>query len=597
MANTTERLNISELDFQNIKDNLKAFIGSQEQFTGYDFSGSAFDILFDILSYNTYYNAFYMNMLSNEAFLDTATTRDAVVSKAKAIGYTPRSPQAARAIVSLAIDTGNATPSSVLIDKYTSFTAVVGTTPYNFLTTNAYTVFPDDNGVYAITDVKLAQGQVFSQQFTVDTANTDQRFVLLNNQVDTTLLEVYVKTSNLSSNVHTYTRSNDITTLSPTSNVYFLQETSNGHFEVLFGDNAFGRKLQDFNVVTIVSIITEGADANGARSFSSIGGVGGYNAIVTSTQTAYGGGDRETIEKIKYNAPKYYETQNRLVTANDYKVWLLSQYADADSITTWGGEDNDPPVYGKVFIAVKPKYGLYLTEQAKLEIINDYLKPKNIVSVTPEIVAPDYIYLKLNSRVIFDLKATNLSASELRSKIITDVLNFNSTTLALFDRTFRFSEYLRVIDNSDRAIISNDTRLTVAKKIDIFTNAIVNYDIDFGNRIFHPTEEYNGTLSSSFFSYIDTDGINYSNCTLYDKAGLVYVRDAQTELVLNTPSVGTINYLTGKIQLSGFNPYALSTEQLELIVRTDSNDVSAQRQQIILITEENLTINMIQELF
>lgn len=591
------KLNISELDFQSIKTNLKAFMASQSEFSGYDFEGSTFDILFDILAYNTHYNAYYMNMLASESFLDTAMLRNSVVSKAKAIGYTPKSVYAPRASISLAIDTGGANPSSFVLDKYVRFNTTIDDVNYTFSTSNSYIVYPNTDGNYIVDNVELIQGVPTTYRYTANTSDVNQKFLLQNANTDVTTLQVSIKTSNTSSNVFVYERALDITSLKSDSNVYFLSESLDGQFEVSFGDNVFGRAISDGNIVILTSIVTEGAAANKANKFTLLDTVAGYtNTVVVTNASAYGGADRESINEIKFNAPLFYDTQNRLVTAQDYSSWLLSSYSDAASITSWGGETNDPPVYGKVFVAIKPKSGLQLTETAKENIITNFIKPKNIVTITPEIVPPSYTYIMLNVQAKYNNKLINKSVNIIKNNIVSSIVNYSENNLSLFEKVFRFSRITRLIDNTDIAITSNVTTIILKKYLDVIVNNALNYTVKFSNKLYHPFSGYIGTLKSTYFTYYDEEGNEQANSQLDDFDGVLRVVNLNTgNRVVVAANVGTISYITGQVNLISFSPTYIAGNQLEIYVQPESTDIRPIREEILLINASDVIVNMVQD--
>ena len=407
MADVASKLEVSELDFDTIKTNLKNFLSDQNEFADYDFDASGLSVLLDLLAYNTHYNAFYLNMIANEMFLDTASIRSSVVSRAKHLGYTPVSQKGAKAFVDITITPAN-TPATIIIEKDTQFTATVNGISYTFCTANSATVNVNANGIYTSANVELTQGVPLTHKYTANTNDPDQRYLLPNANTDTSTLTVKIQTSATNSNLYTYAAANDTTTVNSTANVYYLEEDEEGRFEVLFGDDVIGRKLAMGNIVILSSLVSDGAEPNGAKTFVPVSGVGGYSNVVVSTVTnGVGGAERDSISTIKFNAPRNYQAQNRAVTINDYKRLLERDYPAAESIVAWGGEDNDPPVYGKVYLAVKPQTGLTLSTSTKAFIADTVLGNRNIVSITPEVVDPDYMYVTVTSSVKYDSTKTN----------------------------------------------------------------------------------------------------------------------------------------------------------------------------------------------
>lgn len=590
-TNSTKR--VTELDFDNIKQNLITFLRSQQEFKGYDFTGSSFNVLLDILAYNTHYNAFYLNMVANEMFLDSALLRNSVVSKAKALGYTPRSVIGAQATIDLEIFPQGVQPASITIDKNTEFLSTVNDITYVFNTSNSVTINKESNRYYA-NNVALKQGVFTSYQYTANTNDPDQKFILPNANTDTSTLVVKLKDSVGSSNTHVYTKANNITTVNSTSNIYFIQESTDGLFEVTFGDGVYGRKLQSGNIVVLDALISEGELVNGAQTFLPASNVGGYtNVSVTTIASSYAGAARESIDSIKFNAPRHYETQNRAVTVNDYRRILTAEYADVDSITVWGGEDNDPPVYGKVFIAIKPKSGLTLTDAGK-DGVKSLIAKRKIVTVTPEIVEPDYTYMNFNCTVKYnDLVSTN-SAAVIANNVKNTIVSFGTDELSNFDLRFRYSKLTAKIDNVEPSILNNLLNLTLTKKVNVTANTTANYNINFANEIYHPNDTYEGAVDSTTFTYDDGLGVTQSDCKIDDANTVIRVTRVVngTKLVIAN-NVGSVNYTLGTINLVSFSPKALTGDTLDITVTPASSDIAPVREQILLIEAEDVTVTTI----
>ena len=360
------KLEISELDFDGIKANLKNFLSQQDEFRDYDFEGSGMAVLLDMLAYNTHYLGFNANMLANEMFLDSADLRASVVSKAKQVGYTPTSSIAPTAVIDVVVN--NASGASLTMSRGTQFSTTVNGTAYNFVNNADLSITPVD-GVYKFSNVDIFEGTYLNFKYTVNTSDTDQRFIIPNDNVDTTTLTVKVQESSSDSTTNTYTLATGITGLDSTSKVYFLQEVENGRYEVYFGDGVLGKAVADGNIIIMDYINTNRTEANGATTFTLNGSIGGFStATVTTVSNASGGADPESITSIKYNAPRDYTSQDRAVTADDYKVLVKSLYANAQAVQVYGGEDAETPDYGKVYISIKAKSGANLTETTKSSI-------------------------------------------------------------------------------------------------------------------------------------------------------------------------------------------------------------------------------------
>ena len=596
------KLNISELDFAKIKENLTGFLSSQAEFVGYNFKGSSFDVLLDVLSYNTHYNAFYANMVANEMFLDSATLRNSVVARAKHLGYLPRSAKGSKSIVTLTITPADS-PAVISIPKNTQFQGEVGGVSYIWCTQNSHSVNINANGVYTVADVTLSQGIPSTFRYTVNTGDTDQRFLLPNANTDTDQLTVTVQVSASDTDSTVHTKANDITTINSTSTIYFLEEAEDGKYEIQFGDGVLGKAVSNGNIVILSSLICDGNTTNDAKSFSVVSEVGGYsNVKVETTSAATGGAPSADIDEIKFNAPKSYESQNRCVTIFDYVTTIKSDYTGADAVVAWGGEDADPPVYGKVYVAIKPTSGAVLTESAKTLVKDTILNKRNIVGISPEIVDPDYMYLKVNSTVKYDSGRTTNSASILKSTVSTAVTDFGDTNLKTFDKSFRYSKLIQAIDEAEVSIKSNQTSVTIKRLLYPRLGSSAAYTLPFSNQIYHPANNFWGAVTSAEFSYNDSVNTLWTGCRLQDDNGVLQVyRSSGEERILVDNNVGTITYLSGKVELKSFKPIAIGSETtgnttpLEVTVTPASADILPLREQIILIESGDVNITMLDD--
>ena len=602
MAAAEGKLNISELDFAKIKDNLTGFLTSQAEFVGYNFKGSSFDVLLDVLSYNTHYNAYYANMVANEMFLDSATLRDSVVARAKHLGYLPRSTKGSKAAVTLTI-TPSDSPASISIPKNTQLQGEKDGVTYIWCTQNSHSVNINANGVYTVAGVTLTQGIPSTFRYTANTGDTDQKFILPNANTDTDTLTVTVQVSAQDTDSTVYTKANDITTINSTSTIYFLDEIEAGKYEVQFGDDVLGKRLANGNIVILSSLICDANSTNGAKSFSIVSEVGGYsNVKVVTTSSASGGAEAADVEEIKFNAPKNYEAQNRCVTIFDYVTMIKKDYSEADAVVAWGGEDADPPVYGKVYVAIKPTSGVILSDSAKTLIKDTILNKRNIVGVTPEIVDPDYMYLKIGSTVKYDSGMTTNSASVLKSTVSTAVTDFGATNLKTFDKSFRYSNLTQAIDEAEVSIKSNQTSIIIKRYLYPLLGSGAAYTLPFSNQVYHPANTFWGAVTSSEFSYNDSVDALWTGCKLQDEDGVVQVyRTSGEERIIVNNNVGTITYLTGKIELKSFKPIAIgsttsgNTIPMEVFVTPASADILPLREQIILIESGDVSITMLDD--
>lgn len=585
------KLRITELDFDTIKNNLKDYFSSQSEFTDHDFEGSAISILVDVLAYNTHYNAYYMNMLASEAFLDSAQLRDSVVAKASMLGYTPRSAKGSRATVDITV-TPTDSPASITIDKNTQFTSTVNGSSYTFCTADSTTITPV-NGVYTASSVELVQGEPLTFRYTANTANVEQRFLLPNANTDTSTLTVTIQESLTDTNTAVYTLASDITTINSTSNVYFLKESTSGFFEVQFGDGVLGRRPTTGNLVLLSALVTDGEITNGANSFSADSTVGGYSTVsVATVSQAVGGQAKESIESIKFNAPKNFETQNRAVTTDDYKKIIESNLSGFDSVSVWGGQDNDTPFYGRVYISAKPAGSIALSDAQK-QLITDLISSYRIVSVTPIVVDPDILDVVMSITVKYDSRLTTLTSGAIATKVIDTIQNYKNNNLLKFGSIFRYSVLSRLIDSTDVSILNNLSTVTVKKGINPSTTRQDDYTIRFNNPIYNPSDIYEGAVTSTTFTYTDADGTIYSNCYLEDKNGvmrIVYI--SGSEKIVLVSNAGAVDYLTGIITLSSFKPDSFTGSLLDFTIEPSSNDLVPVRNQLFDIKNANIVVIM-----
>ena len=588
------KLDISELDFQGIKENLKTFLSQQDEFRDYDFQGSGMNILLDVLAYNTHYLGYNANMLANEMYLDSASQRSSVVSLAKQVGYTPRSATSSKATIDVTVN--NASGSSITMSRGTKFTSTVDGTAYNFVNNADVSISPVD-GVYKFSNLEVFEGTFLNFKYTVNTADTEQRFVIPNDDVDTTTLTVKIQESATDTTTNTYTLASGITGLDSTSKVYFLQEVENGRFEVYFGDGVLGKAVADGNII-ILDYITCNRDApNGASTFTLSGNVGGFTNVTISTiGNAAGGDSPETIKSIKYNAPRDYTSQDRAVTADDYKVLVKSLYANAQSVQVYGGEDAAVPDYGKVYISIRAKSGSNLTELTKTDLVKS-LKSFAVASVTPVIIDPETTFITLTTTFKYDSSLTTKDVSTLQTDVLDAVTVYNTESLEDFTGMFRYSEVLKRIDDADPSILSNITKVRMYKFITPTLNSALKYTLSFNNAFFNPHSGHNasagGVVSSTGFKINNDDSTN-EHFLDDDGAGNIRVYYLSgTTRIYTSESFGTINYSTGEIVLTSANITSISnvdgaaSTRIRVTVTPDSNDIIPVRNQTLEIDTSN----------
>jgi hypothetical protein len=492
----TNRLKVTELDFDTIKTNLKDFLRSQSEFTDYDFDGSGLSVLLDILAYNTHYNAYYLNMISNESFLDTALLRNSVVSHAKRFGYTPRSAKASKSYITFTVNSGNSNPGTLVLPKgYTFLSNLLNNKVYNFVTLEDVTVAKTVNN-FVFNNLPVHEGILTNISFIHNqSSNPKQIFTIPETNIDTSTLKVTVQQSTSNTDIVVYNLSSDIIELNANSEIYFLQEGLNQQYEIYFGDNVVGKKIPDGGVVNLSYLTTSGSEANKVINFVGTTPISGFSDFsVSNTTISAGGADKESVDQIKFAAPLQYTSQNRAVTKNDYIKLIQQKYPEFDAVNVWGGEENIPPVYGKVFISAKPKLGFEVSETEKEFFINEVVKPISVLTVTPEFVDVDYNFLKIISTTYYDPTKTNLDTNSLKTKVENVIKNFANSNLNQFNSVFRTSKLKTSIDESDNSVISNDIELFLSKRFRPLLNQTNTYTLDFG------VELSRGTTLDNFYS-------------------------------------------------------------------------------------------------
>jgi hypothetical protein len=590
------KLEISELDFDGIKSNLKTFLSQQNEFTDYDFEGSGMSVLLDTLAYNTHYLAYNANMLANEMYLDSADLRSSVVSLAKQVGYTPTSCTSSTATIDVLVN--NASGATLTMSRGTKFTTTVDGQSYSFVN-NADVSIPPASGIYKFSNLVIHEGSYLNYKYTANTSDIDQRFIIPNDSVDTTTLTVKVQASSSDSTTRTYTLATGITGIDDTSEVYFLQEVEGGRFEVYFGDGVMGKAISDGNIVIFDYINTNRDAANGASSFTLSGTVGGFSsATVTTISNAAGGTGLESITSIKYNAPRDYSAQDRAVTAEDYKTLVKSIYANAQAVQVYGGEDAAVPDYGKVYISIKAKSGSNLTVVTKESIVQS-LKKYAVASVTPVIIDPETTYITLVVNFKYDSGKTTKDVTTLQTNVLTAVASYNNDTLEDFAGMFRYSQVLQDINEADTSVLSNITTVKMYKYITPTLSSALKYTLSFNNALYNPHSGHNssggGIVSSTGFK-IDGDTTN-EHFLDDDGAGVlrVYYLNGATRVYTDS-TYGTVDYATGEVILTSANITSISdvdgaaSTQIRVFVIPSSNDIVPVRNQVLSIDTSNSTI-------
>ena len=592
------KLEISELDFDGIKENLKTFLSQQDEFRDYDFEGSGMSVLLDTLAYNTHYLGYNANMLANEMFLDSADLRASVVSKAKQVGYTPTSSTASKAVIDVTVN--NASGASLTMTRGTSFTTAVNGTNYSFVNNSDISITPID-GVYKFSNVSISEGTYLNFKYTVNSSDTDQRFIIPNDNVDTNTLTIKVQESSSDSTTSTYTLATGIIGLESTSKVFFLQEVEGERYEVYFGDNVLGKSVADGNIVIMDYINTNRAEANGASSFTLGETIGGFSsATITTISNASEGSDPESISSIKYNAPREYTAQDRAVTADDYKVLVKGLYANAKSVQVYGGEDAAIPDYGKVYISINSKSGSTLTETTKASIVNS-LKQYAVASIRPVIIDPETTFITLNTSFKYNSGATTKDVSTLKTNILAAITTYGNDTLENFVGVFRHSRLTESINNADTSILSNITTVKLYKFITPTLNEGLKYTLSFNNAFYNPHSGHNssggGVVSSTGFKINDDSSTN-EHFLDDDGAGIIRVYYLSgTTRIYTSSTFGTIDYTTGEIILTSAHITSISnvdgavSTRIRIFAIPSSNDVVPVRNQVLSIDTSNSTFD------
>jgi len=593
-------LNVTELDFDQIKDNLKNYLKNQSQFSDFNFEGSSINVLLDVLAYNTHYNAMAAHYALNEAFLDSAQIRGNVVTRAKLLGYTPRSILASRATINFVVNATNETnrPTTLILKRGTKFTAEVSGTKYSFaVLQNESANLNTANNTYTFNNVELAQGVYKTLLYRVDNDIDNQKFQLADSDADTSTLRVRVQDNEKSTAYNIYTKFESLINVDSTSQVYYLQENPSGKFEVYFGDGITGKKPVNNNIVTLDYIYTDGEEANGAKTFvladtiPQLSGV--FTNSVTTVSNSAGGVEAESADSIRFNAPLTFTAQNRAVTAEDYRSIILKGFANISSISTWGGEDNDPADFGSVYIAIKPLTAEKLTDAEKLAIKDTVLKGKNIVSITPEIVDPNFTHLELDVFFKYNPNLTDRTNVEL-SNVVRDVISdYNFNNLNKFDGVFRHSQLLKLIDAADPAIINSTIRPYMFQTITAGTTATSNvFNLSFASPFYESGDSTKYLLGSSAFK-VNADGpdhyfgdIPISGST--NRQVIVYkIVDGKNITVVQ--DAGLVEPSKGKVTLNNFSVSANSTN-IRITIAPNSLDIAPKRDQLINIDQTYVDI-------
>ena len=605
-------VNFSNLDFDQIKSQIKSYLRTNSDFTDFDFDGSNFSILLDTLAYNTYISSYNANMLANEVFIDAATLRENVVSLARNVGYIPRSPISAKAKISFFVSTAKlgTNPITLTLRK-----GIVCTSSSNFGTQSFTFSIPEDitvpvsGGIATFSGLEVYEGIYLTESFTYDSLNKDQRFILNNNAIDTTLLRIDVRESKTSSISRKYKYVNNITEVDATQDVFFLNEIQDQKYEIFFGDGVFGRKLQDGNYIICSYITTAAQNANGVSDFTFVGRLFDNNGnsvkvsspIVTADEASGGGTAIETISSIKKFAPRVYASQNRAVTATDYETILPQIFPETESVSVFGGEELIPPQFGKVYITVKPKNGTYLPNNIK-DNLKIALKKYAVAGIIPEFIDLKYLYIEYESAVYYN--ANTGDAASLKNTIASNIEKYGkSTDLNKYGSRFKYSKFLKLIDDSGSSITSNITNVQMRRDLRVLMNQFAEYEVCFGNE-FHikNTAGYNIKSSGVGISGL-TGTIYFTDVPNNDflTGSMVMIRlDAKQQPVVVRKNVGTIDYIKGEILINAVNIISTSKkvsgdEIIEFSALPKSNDILGKQDLYLQLSSESSALTMVSD--
>ena len=592
----SSNINITDLDFEDVSKSLKEYLKGQSTLKDYDFEGSNLAVLVDLLAYSAHTSAFNANMVASEMFLDTAQIRKNVVSRAKELGYTPSSRTASKASFDLTVTSpkiSGQTPSSLTINRGHEFTTVFDGTSYTFIALDNQTI-TTSAGTFTFKDLDVYQGKLTTDMYRYDNQISNQRFPCLNPNIDTSTIKINITSNNT---VTAWSKAGDLTGINSNSTVFYLQENDEGLFEVYFGDGIIGAAPKDGDQISISYLVTDNNHANGASVFSMASSISGNSDVsFTNTISSSGGKDIETPDQIRFSASKFYTSQNRLVTVQDYKAKLQELYPGADSIAVWGGEDADPIQYGKVFVALKPsQFSNNLTTAEKTTLKND-LSKLSVLTVRPEIVDAEILQILIDTKFKYDPSKTSQTKSALETLVRASIISYDDNQLSGFDTLFRHSQLTSQIDSSESSILSNITNIKLRKNyVTVVDGTASSFKLNFGNALYNPHSGHNsmggGVLTTTGF-FISGDTNNY----FFDDDGQGNVRryylDGSTR-VYSDDTAGTITYSTGIISINSLTYSSTSNtdSSIDFTIIPSSNDVISTRNQLLDITASEISVS------
>lgn len=579
-------INLTSLDFDTHKASLKEYLRSQKRFADYDFDGANINVLLDVLSYTTFNNSFYLSMVANEMFLDSAELKDSVVSHAKELNYTPRSFKSAEATIQLNITTNDTTLRTMVIPKGFTFTSKMLNKTYTFSTNENIVV--DDYTINSSSltfntgNITISEGYYVTDNFTF-TNSSAQRFLLSNPTVDTSSITVTV-VEDEGTTVRSYRRAESLFDIDSTSEVFFIQGAEGDSYEIVFGDGVSGRKPNIKSTIIVEYRLSNGQLPNGCNNFTADGTISGSSQINVTTISAASGGDvSESIDSIKYNAPRHFATQERAVTTDDYESLLKIHFPEVNAVSAYGGETLNPPQYGKVFLAVDLKEVDGLPDSKRTQYYN-FLKPRSPVSIDPVFVNPDYIYIGVNTKVRYNVNITSLSTDDIKTVVQSAIIEYAQSNLNNFNRTFRFSPFVKNIDNAQFSIVSNESDITLIKQMDLILQVNNTFDVNFLTPL---QVQYNANGSYAVFS----SAFIYNNVRSFIRDnGLGQLNIVSANGNAELANIGTIDYNTGLLQISNLNITAYEGNVMKFTAYPLNQDISMINNVILNILEDDINI-------
>lgn len=604
MANTTS-LDLVSLDFTTLKNSLKTYLKGQAVFQDFDFEGSNINVLLDLLTYNTQLNAFYLNMVASEMFLDSAQLRDSIVSHCKELNYLPRSFRSAEASVNLKITSSSSTTQSVTIPKGTSFSAKVGSNNFTFTTAESLVLSNGTSNstasVFIANSVSIYEGTYITDTFVTDYANTSQRFVLGTPTVDTRSLDVSV-VENSGANTLTYVQASSLFGVNAISQIFFVQGAEDSKYEIVFGDNIFGRKPADNSVVVIQYRISSGELPNGAAKFTVDGSIDGHSNVAVTTvvnsdgslASASGGAINETLSSIKFNAPRYFASQERAITPEDYETLLQTNFPEIQAISVYGGEDSDPPQYGKVFISVDIANADGVPDSKK-SVYSNFISSRTALSIDPVFINPEFMYVKVDSSVDYNVKLTSKTSGDIQTLVAQKISNYNTNNLEDFKATLRYSKLVEAIDSADTSIVGNETDIRAIVKYSPTLNTTTRFTVSFNlpliNSLPPAAVEHSvsslRSLTSSTFTFDD------AVCIFEDDAqGNVFVSTLSGNTLTRLKKVGTVDYDTGAVTIGDIVISYYSNSGIKFYAIPREKNIFSSKNVILKINDEDVTITV-----